>query len=194
MGESPMNINRSFAAVAAVSAFAFISFSGPAAAAKPSAKPAVGVITPIRQFIDDFNKGDMAGAKATHVDAPFIIDEPAPHQWSGSGAFDAWAADLVKDAKVNGDTDGKIRLGAVSITHVESDTAYVQIHADYLYREHRKPTVEHGGFTFALAKSGDDWKIAAWAWNGSKPMAEAPAASKVAPTAPKAAPPAKPKI
>ncbi|HEY1881083.1 MAG TPA: nuclear transport factor 2 family protein [Caulobacteraceae bacterium] len=182
------------AAMAAASALALLTMSGPSLAA---AKAASGPLSAIHQFIDDFNKGDMAGVKTTYADAPTIIDDFAPHIWSGSGAVDSWAADLVKDAKANGDTDGRIRLGPVSVTNAESDTAYVQLHADYLYREHKKPMVEHGGFTFALTKAGGDWKIAAWAWNGSKPQAEALAAPKTAPTAPtapKAAPPAKPKV
>src|SRR5512146_1542866 len=82
---------------------------GAAALAKPA--PAAGLMTPIRQFIDSFNKGDIKTAEATHVAAPTIIDEVAPHHWQGQGAFQAWAGDLDKDAKAKGQTDEKVTLG-----------------------------------------------------------------------------------
>jgi hypothetical protein len=81
----------------------------------------------------------------------------------------------------------------VVLSHVEADKAYVHMDADYLYREHKKAMVEHGGFTFALTHDGGDWKIAGWTWNGSQPQAVV-AAAKPAPTAPKAAPAAKPRV
>jgi hypothetical protein len=184
-----MKMTISRAALAAASVFSLVAVAGPTLAAKMAGGP----MSAIHQFIDDFNKGDMAGAKAAHVDAPTIIDEVAPYMWSGSGAVDAWAADLVKDAKANGDTDNKVRLGRVLITHAEADKAYVHLNADYLYREHMKSMVEHGGFTFALTRDGGDWKIAGWSWNGTAPQAIVEASRQPA-TAPKAAPAAKPKI
>ena len=185
-----MTMTLSRAALAAASGLAILAMSGPSLAA---GKPASGPLMAIHQFIDDFNKGDMAGAKATHVDAPTIIDEPAPHMWSGSGAVEGWAEDLAKDAKANGDTDGKVRLGRVVLSHIEADKAYVHMDADYLYREHKKAMVEHGGFTFALTHDGGDWKIAGWTWNGSQPQAVV-ATAKSAATAPKAAPAVKPRV
>ena len=176
--------------MAAASALSVLALSGPGFAA---AKAANSPLTVIHEFIDDFNKGDIAGAKAAHVDAPTIIDEPAPHMWSGSGAVEGWVADLAKDAKANGDTDGKVRLGKVALSHVEADKAYVHLNADYLYREHKKAMVEHGGFTFALTNDGGTWKIAGWTWNGSQPQ-EVVTAAKPAATAPKAQPTAPPKI
>lgn len=191
-GKCQMKMTISRAALAVASVLSFAAVSGPTLAAKTASNP----MTVIHQFIDDFDKGDMAGAKAAHVDAPTIIDEVAPYMWSGSGAVEGWAADLAKEDKANGDTAGKVRLGRVLLNNVEADKAYVHLNADYLYREHRKSMVEHGGFTFALTREGGDWKIAAWSWNGTTPQAVV-AASKPpasAPTAPKAAPAAKPRI
>lgn len=183
-----MKMTSCRAALAAASMLSLVA-SAPALAA---GKADSGPMGAIRQFIDDFNKGDMAGAKATHVDAPTIIDEPAPHMWSGSGAVDGWGADLMKDAKANGDTDGKVRLGRVMLSHIEADKAYVHLNADYLYREHKKSMIEHGGFTFALTRDGGAWKIAGWAWSGSTPQAVV-AAPKLPATAPKTAPAAPPR-
>lgn len=183
-----MKMNSCRAVLAAATMLSLV-VSAPALGA---AKSAGGPVALIRQAMDDFNKGDMAGFKASHVDAPTIIDEPAPYMWSGSGAVDGWAAALEKDAKANGDTDGKIRLGAVTSSHMEGDGAYVHINADYLYREHKKPMIEHGGFTFAMTKAGGAWKVAGWTWNGSTPQAVV-AAPKMPATAPKTAPAAPPR-
>jgi hypothetical protein len=159
-----------------------------------------GPMAPIRQFIDDFNKGDSAGAKAAHIASPSIIDEVAPHAWNGSGAFDSWSKDLGKDATAHGDTDGKVVLGSTIRSQTDGDTAYVVIHATYDYNEKGQAMAEPASFTFALHKEVAGWKIASWAWNGTtphavaaaKPKAAAPAAA--APAAkPAAAPAAKPK-
>jgi hypothetical protein len=185
-------MKMTFRTAALAAASALVIASTPALAAKATKAPS-GPVALIHKTMDDFNHGDIAGFKAAHVDAPTIIDEFAPHMWSGSGAVDSWMAALEKDAKTNGDTDGKIRLGAVTSSHIETDTGYVHINADYLYREHKKAMVEHGGFTFAFTKVGGDWKVAGWTWNGSTPVA-AVEAPKLPATAPKAAPPAKPKV
>jgi hypothetical protein len=145
-----------------------------------------GPTAPIRVFINDFNKGDNAGAKATHVASPSIIDEVAPHAWNGPGAFDAWAADLAKDATAHGDTGGKVTLGSTIKSQVDGDTAYVVIHATYAYNEKGQAMAEPASFTFALRHGAGGWKIASWAWNGTTPHAvkakatAAPAAAKPA--------------
>jgi hypothetical protein len=57
----------------------------PASAQTPDAQ----LMTPIKKFIDSFNKGDMAGAWATHAaEADLsIIDEVSPYFWRGPRAF-----------------------------------------------------------------------------------------------------------
>ena len=59
------------------------------------------ITAPINKFIEAFNKGDMAGAAATHaLEADLaIIDEVPPFLWRGAQALKAWAADLERDAK-----------------------------------------------------------------------------------------------
>ena len=156
---------------------------GVAGQAAPAAK---GPTAPIRQFIDDFNKGDTAGAKATHVASPSIIDEVAPHAWNGPGAFDAWSRDLAKEATAHGDTGGKVTLGSTIKSQVDGDTAYVVIRATYSYDEKGQATAEPASFTFALRKQAGAWKIASWSWNGTTPhavkakAAATPAAAKPA--------------
>lgn len=149
------------------------------------------VEAPIHQFIDAFDKGDMKTAAATHMASATIIDEFPPHYWTGAGAFNNWATALMADAKANGDTGGKVTLGRVSLEHVEGDKAYVVTSATYSYVEKGAPMSEAGHFTFAMANGASGWKIAAWAWTGSKPMAaKAAVAAKPATAAKPAAKPA----
>jgi hypothetical protein len=54
------------------------------------------VLQPILKFMDSFNKGDVAGAAATHAaNADLsITDEVAPYLWRGAKAFESWSAAL----------------------------------------------------------------------------------------------------
>ena len=94
-----------------------------------SASPAMAAANaaleaPIHQFIDDFNKGDAAGAAATHLPSVSIIDEVPPHLWVGPKAFETWAADLASNDKAKGISKETVTLGAVKREVVEGKTAY----------------------------------------------------------------------
>jgi len=69
-----------------------------------AATPDPQLVAPIQKFVDSFNKGDAAGAAATHsaTDDLVIIDEVPPYVWHGAQAFQTWAADLEGDSKKNG--------------------------------------------------------------------------------------------
>ena len=136
-----------------------------------AAVPSEGVMTPIKTFLDDFNKGDIDGAAATHAKEVSIIDEFPPHLWQGSTAFKDWVADLQKDAKAHEQTDQKGTLGPVVRSQVDGDTAYVVVPMTFTYKEKGKAMAEKGQFAFVLQKDGDAWKISSWAWAGSKPHA-----------------------
>jgi len=52
------------------------------------------VTAPIHQFIDGFNTGDVKSAYAAYASGDImIIDEFAPHVWTGPHAAQDWAAD-----------------------------------------------------------------------------------------------------
>ena len=77
-----------------------------------SASETAGVMAPVHQFIDGFNKGDIRTALAACADQTSIIDEFLPHEWHGAGACSNWANDFDADAKKNGITDGIVTLGS----------------------------------------------------------------------------------
>jgi ketosteroid isomerase-like protein len=134
------------------------------------AATASDVTTTIKQFIDSFNAGDEKSVYAAYASGDIVIvDEFAPHIWTGPHAPQNWASDYDKHAKATGVSDGSVKYGAPTRTEVEGDTAYVVIPTVYNYQEHGKAVIEEGQMTFVLRSEKDVWKIAAWTWTGVKP-------------------------
>jgi ketosteroid isomerase-like protein len=128
------------------------------------------VTTPIKQFIDGFNSGDLKTAYAAYAPGTItIIDEFAPHRWVGPNAAHEWAADYDKHATATFVTDGVVKYGAPTRSVIDGDTAYVIIPALYTYKEHGKPVAEEGQMTFVLHAETSGWKIQGWTWTGVVP-------------------------
>ena len=146
--------------------------AGVAGAQAPDAQ----VIAPIQKFIDSFNKGDMAGAAATHAATAdlSITDEVSPYLWRGPKALQTWAADLESDAKQRGITDQMVTISAPTRTEANGDQAYVVVPAVYTFQDHGVAMRESAQMTFALKKTAGSWLIHAWTWTGPKPQ-KAPA-------------------
>ena len=134
------------------------------------AATAADVTIPIHQFIDGFNTGDVKSAYAAYASGDIVIvDEFAPHIWSGPHAPQDWAADYDKHTQATGVSDGLVKYGAPTRTEVEGRVAYVIIPTVYNYKEHARAVTEEGQMTFVLRVEKDSWKIAAWTWTGVKP-------------------------
>lgn len=142
-----------------------------------AAAPAPAYMTPIKDWIAAFNRGDVAGAKAAHEANPVIIDEPPPYFWSGKDAFDKWAADEHTQAVALGRTEEKVTLGKLRRAEVTGNSAYVIVGATYSYVEKGVATEEPSQMTYALRQTKAGWKIAGWAWTGprGRPVAQAKA-------------------
>jgi ketosteroid isomerase-like protein len=125
---------------------------------------------PIHQFIDGFNSGDTKSAYAAYATGDItIIDEFAPHIWTGPKAAHAWAAQYDKHAGATGVTDGSVTLGEPTRTEVEGNVAYVICPTVYNYKENGQVTAEEGQMTYVLNKGPAGWKIRGWTWSGVKP-------------------------
>lgn len=128
------------------------------------------VNAPIQQMLNGFNTGDMKLVTASYVAGGniVIIDEVAPHLWTGAKANDTWLADLDKHDKALGVTDGKVTAKPASRTEVDGDNAYVVVPVTYTYKQKDKPMAQEAHMVFVLHKEGGAWKIASWVWAGSK--------------------------
>jgi len=134
--------------------------AAPALAADPA------VEAPIRQFVDSFNKGDMAAAAATMAPRVSIIDEVAPFQWRGPDAFTRWGASLAADSKAKGYSNESVALGTPSRELVTSTNAYVIVPATYAFTQKGVKMAEVAQLTFTLWKVDGAWKITGWTWTG----------------------------
>jgi ketosteroid isomerase-like protein len=144
----------------------------PAAGQAPNAE----VMAPIQKFIDSFNKGDTAGAAATHAaEADLTItDEVPPYLWRGAKAFHSWAADLDSDAKKNGITDQMVTISAATRVETMGDQAYVVVPAVYSFKQKGVAMREAGQMTVVLKKGAAGWLIHGWTWTGPKPQSGKP--------------------
>ena len=130
------------------------------------------VMAPIKQFIDAFNKGDMATAAATHTtDADLaIIDEVPPFAWRGAQAFKAWGAALDADSKKRGITESAVTISAPTRTEIDGDQAYVVVPAVYTFKEKGVAMKESAHITVVLKKGAKGWLIHGWTWTGPRPQ------------------------
>jgi ketosteroid isomerase-like protein len=138
------------------------------------------VMAPIKKFMDSFNKGDAAGAAATHAaEADLaIFDEVPPFAWHGPKAFQEWAAALEGASKQAGLSDQKVTIGSPTRTEVNGDAAYVVVPAVYSYKEKGAAMRESAQMTFVLKKGTEGWLIHGWTWTGPKPKHAAAPAKK----------------
>ena len=128
------------------------------------------VSAPIRQFIDGFNTGNTQAAFATYAAGVVtIVDEFAPHVWTGPDAAEQWADAYEKHAQATGVTDGTVTYGEPTRTELAGDVAYVVMPTVYLYKQHGKPLREEGQMTVVLHREAGSWKIRSWTWTGAKP-------------------------
>ena len=128
------------------------------------------VVAPIQKFIDSFNKGDAAGAAATHASTPelFIVDEVPPFAWNGAKAFQAWAGDLESYAKANGISDQMVTIKAPTRTEINGVHAYVIVPSVYSFKQKGVAMSETAQMTVVLKKSGTGWLIHGWTWTGPR--------------------------
>jgi len=128
-----------------------------------------GVDAAVRAFADAFHKGDMKAVKAMHVSAPTIIDEMAPHYWSGAGAFDSWVVDLGKFESAQSISGGQVTIGAPVTQIVSGDHAYVVAPSSYSFQQKGAAMREMAQITIVMDKGTSGWKVASWSWAGREP-------------------------
>jgi ketosteroid isomerase-like protein len=138
------------------------------------------LMAPINKFLDAFNKGDSAGAAATHAAEAdlVIVDEVSPFVWHGPKAFQTWAADLESHDKKQGITDQHVSLGAPTRVETDGTAAYVITPSVYTFKEGGVAMRANAQMTFTLKKGAGGWLIHGWTWTGPKPRKVAVPAAK----------------
>lgn len=128
------------------------------------------VIAPIEKFLAAFNKGDVAGAAATHATEAdlVIVDEVAPYIWRGPQAFQGWIGDLDRDSKARGISDQHVKISAPTRLESDGSTAYVIVSSTYTFKEKGVAMREAAQMTFVVKKGANGWMIHGWTWTGPK--------------------------
>ncbi|HEY0105657.1 MAG TPA: nuclear transport factor 2 family protein [Rhizomicrobium sp.] len=139
---------------------AALAFAAPALASDKS-----DIATAVNAYNDTLNRNDLPGAAAFYAPAPSIIDEFAPHLWSGAQAFSQWGADYGVYAAANKMTDPFMVIAKPAHVVVSGDRGYAVFPANFKFKRAGKPAHELGILTFAMVKFGGAWKIAGWAWS-----------------------------
>jgi hypothetical protein len=119
----------------------------------------------VKKFDDGINKGDSKAALSMCIDQAIVIDDFAPHVWSGGQGCGPWLSALGAYEKTNGITDDNVALGKPWHITVTGDRGYVVVPVKYSYKQNGKPVVESGSvWTIALQKLAAGWRITGWAW------------------------------
>jgi ketosteroid isomerase-like protein len=133
-------------------------------AAPAGAADKTDVMSVVRHWAAAFNQGDMQSMAATCTDQASIIDDFAPHVWTGAGACTRWASDFQNFVKTSGSSDAAVTLGKPWHIEVTGDLAYVVAPTTYSFKQNGKPVQQAGVVTLALQKGPAGWQMIGWAW------------------------------
>src|SRR5215472_7572364 len=88
----------------------------------------------VRQYIDAFNKGDLAAMVATFAVPGSILDGMAPHVWQGPSAAEDWFRDVLVEGKQHGASDYLVTIGEPLHNNITGDSAYVVVPATMAFK------------------------------------------------------------
>ena len=111
-------------------------------AAPSAASDATDVMTTVKEYLGDFNKGDADQAAGLCAPQAIIVDDFPPHTWQGPTACLDWWNALVAFDKSKGITDEDVTIGKPRRVVVTGDRAYVVVPATYKYKENGKPVTD----------------------------------------------------
>lgn len=133
-----------------------------------SANDATRFVTTI---IDKFNGGDVKSWLSAQEDNALIVDEFAPHAWSGAGSPQRWLDAYAADSKTNGVSQGRVDYGKPLQATSDGKTAYIVLPTTYRFVQKGIRMAEPSSMTFVVNRSGDSWKIAGWTYSAAAPAA-----------------------
>ena len=111
-----------------------------------------------------FTATDFAVAVKSCAPDAIVIDDFAPHVWSGKDACGAWLAAFGEHSKKDGMTPGPLTVGKPYRATVTGSDAYVTLPATFNYTRDGKAMVNKATATVALHKGKTGWLITGWSW------------------------------
>ena len=124
----------------------------------------------VQNYLDAFNRNDPGAMANAFDDTGSILDGMPPHFWHGRSATTDWHRDVEAEGKHVGAGDYHVSLGEPLHNSVSGDAGYFVAPATMTFMLNGRAMTQTGAiFTVALRKTGDGWKIAAWAWAKGSP-------------------------
>jgi hypothetical protein len=157
--------------LAVSAALCAIGLSAGASAQMNSAAPAGDATRFVTTIIDKFNGGDVKSWLSAQEDNTLIVDEFAPHAWSGAGSPQRWLDAYAADSKAKGVSQGRVDYGKPLTATSDGKTAYIVLPTTYRFVQKGIKMAEPGSMTFVVNRSGDGWKIASWTYSAAAPAA-----------------------
>jgi hypothetical protein len=146
---------------------AAVSSCSVAASAQPAAAPADDATKFVTTIIDKFNGGDSKAWVSAQQNNAVIVDEFAPHVWSGAGSPQRWLDAYAKDSKENGVTGGRVDYGKPLQATSDGKTAYVVLPTTYRFAAKGTKMAEPSTMTFVMVRNAGAWKIASWTYSAA---------------------------
>jgi hypothetical protein len=152
-----------------LAAVAVIAFSAavPAPAQGTAPDPADDASRFVTTIIDKFNGGDTKAWLSAQEDNALIVDEFAPHAWSGSGSPKRWLDAYAKDSSANGVTGGRVDYGKPLRATSDGKTAYLVLPTTYRFVQKGIKMAEPSHMTFVMKREATGWKIASWTYSAT---------------------------
>ena len=132
------------------------------------AEDATGFVTKV---IDQFNGGDVKAWLAAQANDTLIVDEFAPHTWSGAGSPQRWLDAYAKDSQTNGVSAGRVDYGKPLQATSDGNTAYVVLPTTYRFVQKGVKMAEPSSMTFVMKHDATGWKITSWTYSAAAPAA-----------------------
>lgn len=153
--------HRRFAIPALAAMLAIVAAPTSALASDQSA-----VMATVDQFVDGYNRADFTAAAKACASPATVVDEFAPHIWTGATACADWGKAYQNNARDNHITNGAVTMGKPWQLAIDGDRAYVVVPVKFHWLQNGKPAVEPASvFTLVLGKSSTGWRIMSWTWS-----------------------------
>src|SRR5215472_1877505 len=124
------------------------------------------VMSVVNQYIDGFNKADLKEMTSMCEPSASLIDDFAPHIWTGANACANWFKGFIVWAKANSYTNNTVTIaGKPWQLMIDGDHAYVVLPVKYTWLQAGKPGQLLGSvYTLVLEKTKAGWLITGWTW------------------------------
>ena len=140
------------------------------ASSQAPAAPPSGPVAAVRNFMAATGAGNPKAVAALCASDAVVVDEFAPHMWTGGGACARWYEAFGGWMKAQHVDQENVELGKVLVDQTTGDAAYVVANAVETNTIDGKPMIESARMAFALRNESGAWKLTAVTWAGTKPQ------------------------